>query len=320
MKLFARMRDPHGQAAITGTQEAMTLEALRRLAVFTNATMQADPLETNQTAMPASFPEASTADIVTIAEALVASGLLVTTSELSPIGSLPGVNPVELPPTVAVIIPALNEAANIAHVIERIPAWVDEVIVVDGHSIDGTADAARAARPGVKVIQQVGRGKGHALAMGFAAARSDIIVMLDADGSTDPAEIPRFVAALRTGADFAKGTRFIVGGGSDDISPVRQAGNWLLGQIVNVLWDAKFTDLCYGYNAFWSRLLPTLHVDCKGFEVETLINIKAARAGLAIVEVPSHEANRLSGASNLHAYRDGLRVLRTIVAERIRPS
>jgi glycosyltransferase involved in cell wall biosynthesis len=223
------------------------------------------------------------------------------------------------PPSVSVVIPTLNEAANIGVVMDRIPAWVYEVLVVDGHSTDGTREVVRSHRSDARVILQRGKGKGDALNCGFAAATGDIIVMLDADGSTDPAEIPRFVAALRTGADYAKGTRFVTGGGSADISRVRRFGNLGLNFLVNRLWGARYSDLCYGYNAFWRHHLPSLQIDCSGFEVETLLNIKATRAKLTVVEVPSYERNRLSGVSNLSAMRDGTRVLRTIIAERIRP-
>jgi hypothetical protein len=143
--------------------------------------------------------------------------------------------------------------------------------------------------------------------------------MLDADGSMDPSEIPRFIAALRTGADFAKGTRFLAGGGSSDISRTRRLGNWALKSLVNRLWRTRYTDLCYGYNAFWSRHLQALEINSNGFEVETLLNIRATRCRLALVEVPSFERDRLSGVSNLSATRDGFRVLRTIIAERVRP-
>jgi glycosyltransferase involved in cell wall biosynthesis len=150
-------------------------------------------------------------------------------------------------------------------------------------------------------------------------ARGDIIVMLDADGSTDPAEIPRFVAALITGADVAKGTRFVTGGGSSDITLTRRLGNRMLSGLVNSLWNTNYSDLCYGYNAFWRRCLPEILADCNGFEVETLMNIRMARSNLRVVEVPSFERDRLHGTSNLRATRDGLRVLRTIMAERLRP-
>lgn len=220
---------------------------------------------------------------------------------------------------VSVVIPTLNEAKNLPYVFGRLPDGIHEVIVVDGHSSDNTVEVARRARPDVVVVEQTGKGKGNALACGFWAATGDIIVMLDADGSTDPAEIPRFVGALLAGADVAKGSRFSMGGGSEDITPIRRLGNSVLSGIVNTLWRVKYSDLCYGYNAFWSRCLPQVSPDCNGFEVETLMNIRAARSGLAIHEVPSFERERRHGSSNLNAYRDGVRVLRTIAAERLRP-
>jgi len=221
---------------------------------------------------------------------------------------------------VSVVLPTLNEADNLPHVFERMPRDLFEVILVDGNSTDGTVDVARDLWPSVVAIKQTGKGKGNALASGFWAARGDIIVMLDGDGSTDPAEIPRFVAALLAGADFAKGSRFIAGGGTADITLIRHIGNWALAKIVNQIWGGQYSDLCYGYNAFWRRFLPFVTPDCDGFEVETLMNIRAARAHLRIHEVPSFEHHRRHGTSNLSARRDGLRVLRTIVAERVRPS
>lgn len=222
---------------------------------------------------------------------------------------------------VTVVVPTLNEAENLPHVLGRIPREIYELILVDGGSKDDTVAVAQRLWPNLVVLHQTGKkGKGQALAQGFAAATGDIIVMLDADGSTDPEEIPRYVGALLTGADFAKGTRFVTGGGSDDITPLRRAGNRVLSGVVNRLWGTDYSDLCYGYNAFWARHLPVVQPDCRGFEVETLINIRLAQSDLKVVEVPSYERNRLHGVSNLNARRDGVRVLRTILAERVRPS
>jgi glycosyltransferase involved in cell wall biosynthesis len=221
-------------------------------------------------------------------------------------------------PTVTVVLPTLNEAANLPHVLARLPRVVDELVIVDGNSSDDTVAVARRLRPDARVVLQRGRGKGNALACGFAAATGDVIVMLDADGSSDPAEIPRFVEALTAGADFAKGSRFLEGGGSADITPLRSNGNRVLNLAVNVLFAARYTDLCYGYNAFWRHCLPVVRVDCNGFEVETLMNVRVARAGLEVVEVASFEHERVHGASNLRPFRDGFRVLRTIIRERLR--
>jgi glycosyltransferase involved in cell wall biosynthesis len=222
--------------------------------------------------------------------------------------------------SVSVVIPTRNEALNLPHVFGRLPLGLHEVIVVDGNSSDDTVVVARELYPSVRVIEQTGCGKGDALARGFAACTGDVIVMLDADGSTDPAEIPFFVEALLDGADFAKGSRFLPGGGSADITPVRRLGNSLLNMVVNGLYGTKYTDLCYGYNAFRSEVLHSLVVDCAGFEVETLMNIRVAKLGLKVAEVPSFEAKRVHGESKLHPVRDGLRVLRVVVAERLRTS
>jgi glycosyltransferase involved in cell wall biosynthesis len=220
-------------------------------------------------------------------------------------------------PTVTVVVPAKNEARNLAHVFASIPAWVDEVVLVDGRSTDDTVAEARRLLPGIRIVRQQGWGKGDALRAGFAAAKSDIIVMIDADGSTDGAEITRFVAALLAGADYVKGSRFASGGGSDDITMTRRFGNWVLSGLVNRLFGTRYTDLCYGYNAFWARHLPVLSLDCEGFEVETVMNIRAARAGLRVHEVPSHEHSRIHGVSNLHIVKDGWRIAKVIVRERL---
>jgi glycosyltransferase involved in cell wall biosynthesis len=221
---------------------------------------------------------------------------------------------------VSVVVPARNEARNLAYVFGRLPEQIHQLILVDGHSTDDTINEARRLRPDVKVVHQEGSGKGDALNLGFEACTGDVIVMIDADGSTDPHEIPRFVAALSAGADFVKGSRYAQGGGSSDLTPTRKVGNAVLCQLVNTLYGTHYTDLCYGYNAFWRRCLPYIRLDVPGFEVETLIAVRVARAGLVIHEVPSFERPRLTGDSNLSAVNDGFRILRTIVLERMRVS
>jgi glycosyltransferase involved in cell wall biosynthesis len=227
--------------------------------------------------------------------------------------------------TVSVVIPARNEAKNITWVLEHLPSIVDEVVMVDGGSVDDTVEVTRRLRPDAVIVQQARRGKGNALAAGFEAATGDLIVMIDADGSMDPREIEAYLEPLVSGADYAKGSRFTVGGGSDDITALRRAGNWGLNALTNLLFRSRYSDLCYGYNAFTRECvqafaLPPAHVPGArygdGFEIETMINVRVVLADLAVVEVPSYEYVRRSGESNLNTFRDGFRVLGTILRER----
>lgn len=230
-------------------------------------------------------------------------------------------------PTVSVIIPAKNEAKNLELVLPQL-SLDHEIVLIDANSVDGTVAVTRRIRPDALIVQQTRRGKGNALACGFLAASGDIIVMFDADCSADPAEIPRFVQALVDGADFAKGSRFATGGGSDDITGLRSLGNHGLNLVANTAFGTHFTDLCYGYNAFWRDLVPVLALPAidlaapatgmlwgDGFEIETVINCRFAAADVTITEVPSVEKERAFGESNLRTFGDGFRVLRTIAAE-----
>ena len=233
-------------------------------------------------------------------------------------------------PTVSIVIPAKNEADNLRQVLPELRADY-ELILVDGKSVDETVDVAQRLRPDIKIVRQTRKGKGNALACGFLAATGDIVVMFDADGSADPREIQRFVQALVDGADFAKGSRFAPGGGSEDITWLRSTGNDALNLVANIAFGTRFTDLCYGYNAFWRDLVPVLALPDihdvaapdtmlwgDGFEIETVINCRFAASGVRIVEVPSVEKARIFGQSNLRTFADGARVLRTIIAERRR--
>ena len=221
-------------------------------------------------------------------------------------------------PTVSVVIPTMNEAENLPYVLPLIPHWVDEVIVVDSSSTDGTLDVVRAFMPKAILVDEPRRGKGQAMKTGFSRATGDFIVAIDADGSTDPREIPAFIGALQAGSDVAKGTRFVQGGGTDDMERHRQFGNWCLTVAVNKLFGGNYSDLCYGYFAFRRSVLDVLvhpEEETLGFEIETLINIRALRAGLHIREVPSFEYRRLFGTSNLRVVRDGVRIGKVIMAE-----
>jgi len=219
---------------------------------------------------------------------------------------------------VGVIIPTLNEEKNIKDVLLDLKnLGYSKILVIDGMSKDETAMIA--ARNGAMVILQNGKGKGNAIRQslnnGYLGA--DAVVMMDADGSMDPKEIPFLVKALNSGADIVKGSRFLKGGYSYDMSTLRQIGNRLMVVVVNLLWSAEYTDLCYGFAAFSRRAVEKMAPSLKSenFEIETEIFLKALDLGLVVKEVPSTEFKRKNGKSNLNSFGDGFKILKTIAEE-----
>lgn len=215
----------------------------------------------------------------------------------------------------------MNETANLLRLLPHVPEDY-EMVVVEGGDIEHTKRTV--SDYPVRVIGQTRKGKGNALVCGCVAATGKYLVMVDTDGSAEISEIPRFIDALESGADFVKGSRYLVGGGSDDLTRLRSAGNIGFTQLANTLFGTKFTDLCYGYNAFTREMFESWNLPAvnkskpqwgDGFEIETLFACRAAKLGAEIAEVPSHEYNRIHGESNLHAWQDGKRVLRTIWKE-----
>lgn len=220
-------------------------------------------------------------------------------------------------PTTTLVIPTLNESENLPFVLPYLPLeWIDEILLVDGCSTDATVEVARDLMPSIKVVLEHRPGKGAALRAGYNRASGDIIIVMDADGSHDPREIPRFVTALMEGSDFVKGSRFTHGGGTTDMPRLRQFGNGFFVFLVNLFFNVRFTDLCYGYHAFWRYCLDTLDLDgVDGFEIDTAIYVRALRQRLRLTEVSSFEGYRIRGEGKLRTFPDGWRVLMTILRE-----
>jgi len=216
-------------------------------------------------------------------------------------------------PRISVVICAFNEEKNLPHVLPKIPNWVDEVLLVDGHSTDRTVDIARRLRHDIRVLYQPKVGKGDALRFGIKQATGDIIVTLDADGATDPFEMNKFIDALLKGYDFAKGSRFCIRLPTDKPTH-RIFGNLLIAIIFDILFFARFKDLCSGYNAFWKRSISKVSLqseDC--FEDEPLLIASAKKSGLRIVEVGHCDHGRILGESKAPSLRQGLKALKTLL-------
>lgn len=220
------------------------------------------------------------------------------------------------PPTVTALICTLNEEESLPHVLRKIPDWVDEILVVDGHSTDKTVEIAQKSRANVRVISQKRKGKGDALKSGFEQAQGDIIVTLDADNATNPTEMINFIEPLLHGYDYVKGTRFIKGESRN--KPFhRVIGNWIITMTFNVLFFRLYTDLCSGYNAFWKKRVTSLALFSEdGFENEPLINSRIARAGLKVAEVGHRDDGRNKGEVKESSWRQGFKAIKSIVRER----
>jgi glycosyltransferase involved in cell wall biosynthesis len=218
---------------------------------------------------------------------------------------------------ITVLICTLNEEENIPHVLPRIPDWVDEVLVVDGHSTDSTVAAVRGLRPDARILCQPGRGKGDALKYGVEQASGHIIVTLDADGETDPQDIPKFIEPLLQGYDFAKGSR-LASGRPSRMPRYRWLGNKILVLTCNLLYGTRYTDICSGYSAFWKRAFSNIELTYDNCEMEQQLLVRVKKAGMKIAEVAHGSDGRISGDSKINGIRQGFIDWLVVVGERFR--
>ena len=237
---------------------------------------------------------------------------------------------------ISLVIPTKNEEKNLALLLFKIPSFIDEVIVVDASSRDGTYELALNSHRVTKTYKQRGFGKGSALCLGAQAATGELIIFMDADGSMSPDEFPIMLKMLiNEDVDIVKGSRYLEGAGSDDLSAFRSAGNRGLLWLARILYNCNWSELAYGYFAFKSSVVKKLDLNefeskisskfifsklayGQGFEIEAVIFCRAARRNLKVLEFASHETKRWNGTSNLKAIPDGFRVLSAIILERIR--
>lgn len=213
---------------------------------------------------------------------------------------------------ISVVIPTLNEEENLPHVLEDLPEHITQIIIVDGHSTDKTVDIAK--KHGAEILYD-DKGKGSAIRKGLKKATGDIIIMMDADCSHTSNEIELLVAGINAGYDVCMGSRFIQGGGSDDMTWFRMLGNKFFVKLVNLLWGMHYSDLCYGYRSFRKGVIDKLDLESDGFGIETELSIKAAKKKLNVLEVPSFEKARKSGEGKLRTFQDGWEILRRILKE-----
>ncbi|MFA5628915.1 MAG: glycosyltransferase family 2 protein [Dehalococcoidales bacterium] len=217
-------------------------------------------------------------------------------------------------PPITVLICALNEEENLQYVLPKIPDWVDEVILVDGHSTDNTIETAKKLNPAIKIVKQSKTGKGNAIKCGFNDAKCEIVITIDADGSTDPCDLPQYIEPLLNGFDLVKGTRFL---NTSPIMPLHHKfGNWVLTKTTNLLFGTSYTDVCSGYNAIRKTSFLNLNLCYDGFEMEQEMLIKAKKRGLRVAEVRQIDNGRIANVSKVSAFRQGFFDFWVIIKER----
>jgi glycosyltransferase involved in cell wall biosynthesis len=217
---------------------------------------------------------------------------------------------------VSLVIPTRNEEGCIGRLIKEISKkHVNEIVIVDGHSNDGTVkEAKKHLRPKKdRVLIQEGLGYGAALKQGADAAKGDIIIMMDADGSHNPADIPFMLNKIKEGYEYVMASRYTIGGRSYDDTIVRWFGNWLFTKLTNTIHNMRVTDSLYLFTTINKRAYKKLELKTRGFEFCTEIIVKAARAQLRFAEIPAIERSRYAGKTHVFAPWHGLKVLLAIL-------
>jgi glycosyltransferase involved in cell wall biosynthesis len=217
--------------------------------------------------------------------------------------------------TLAILV--LNEIEAIPQVLPRInPAWVDEIIVIDGGSTDGTIEWCESH--GYRVLRQRQPGYGRGMHQVVAAAKGDIIIEFMGDGNCKPETIPLLVQKIREGYDLVIGSRYMPGAKSFDDTPITRLGNWGFTRVINVLFRGSYHDAMMGYRAYRKEAFQQLNLDSPGLCFPTQGSIQFARYGFKVAEVPSDEPARLGGVRKANNVRTGLELVKMIATEAYR--
>jgi len=207
---------------------------------------------------------------------------------------------------VAAVILARNEERTIRDVVNGAARFVHEVIVMDGHSNDGTAVVA--AESGATVHVDNGKGKGAATRQSLDLVDADVVVFIDADGSHDPADIPHLALPVVHGqADLCVGSRFA--GGSDELSVgfaqlIRSNGNILMNIAINKRWNVSLSDTLNGFRAIRRQAALSVGLKENRHTIEQEMVMKMLRHGYRVMNVPTHEYERKYGRSHINIWKE----------------
>jgi glycosyltransferase involved in cell wall biosynthesis len=216
--------------------------------------------------------------------------------------------------TTTLLLPTLNEIEAVRVVIPKIKReWIDEILVVDGGSTDGTVEFMR--EQGLTVLTQARGGYGRAMGYGLAQAKGDIIVEFTPDGNSIPEDIPRIIVKVNEGYDLVIGSRYLKGARSDDDDWLTALGNRLFTAAVNLLFRARYTDVLVGFRAYRRKPALDLNLDASGLSWPCQSSIRFARAGLRVAEIPANEPNRIGGERKMRPFKTGWEIVKLIARD-----
>ncbi len=216
--------------------------------------------------------------------------------------------------TTTLLLPTLDEIEAVRVIVPQLRReWVDEIIVVDGGSTDGTVEYLRAA--GLRVHRQTLRGYGEGLLEAMHLAKGDIVVEFNPDGNSLPEDIPRIIAKVKEGYDLVIGSRYRDGARSDDDDRLTAFGNWMFTRIVNILFRTSYTDVLVGFRAYRRQAALALALDAPGLSWPCQSSTRFARAGLRVTEIPAHEPARIGGKRKMMPLRTGWQITLLILRD-----
>ena len=216
--------------------------------------------------------------------------------------------------TISMVIPTINEIDGMKIIMPQIKKeWVDEILIIDGGSTDGTVEEAK--KQGYSVIHQKSKGLGDAYKLGIEAAKSDYILFFSPDGNHIPQDIPRMIEKINQGYDLVQINRFGKTSNSEDPGPITGFGNRIFTFLVNVFFGGRLGDTLDGFKIIKKEVLLDLKIDAKGENFEQHICIRALKAGNSICEIEGDEPKRIGGERKMTPFATGIELSKQIIQE-----
>lgn len=217
-------------------------------------------------------------------------------------------------PKVSLIVLTRNEKEGLEKIMPRVKkSWVDEILVVDGNSTDGTIEAAK--KIGLKVVQQTKMGRGNAFRVGLENAKGDMLIYFSPDGNEVPEDIPKIINKMKEGHDMVIASRFSKLSKSEDATFVRLLGNKMFTVVINSLYGTKLTDALNGFRAIKTNVMKEIDTTAEHFDIEIQMSMRCIKNGYKVDEIPTVEPNRIGGVAKLNTFVDGWRCTKFLVKE-----